>query len=224
MKTFFKFLALTSSVFAYSQQTQSVNQAMGYEFLPTKSVTSNGKTLKYEDIKGSPYIDTSFKMAKIAENYEEVPIRYNNYKDEIEFKKGEDIQVLPKKAEFSKITIKSPQTTIVYLETNDELKGYFTQLVLGKTSLLRKDKTIFKDEVLAPNSYAEGKPAEFRSQDPVYYIETGSSYIKKPKNQKDIIGAFPNLKDKINTFVKENKIKFNKEEDLKKLVVFLNQN
>lgn len=224
MKTFFKLLALTSGVFMYSQQTQSVNQAMGYEFLPTKIPTSSGKTLKYEDIKGSPYIDTNFKIAKIAENYEEVPVRYNSYKDEVEFKKGESIQVLPKQAEFSKIKIKSPEATIVYLETNDELKGYFTELVLGKTSLLRKDKTIFKDEVPAPNSYAEGKPAEFRNQDAVYYISNGSKYIKKPKSQKDIIEAFPNLKDKINIFVKENKIKFNKEEDLKKLVVFLNQN
>lgn len=224
MKTFFKFLVFTSGVFMYGQQTQSVNQAMGYEFLPTKSVTSNGKTLKYEDIKGSPYLDTNFKMAKIADNYEEIAIRYNNYKDEIEFKKGENIQVLPKQAEFSKIKIKSPEATIVYLETNDELKGYFTELVSGKITLLRKDKIIFKDEVPAPNSYAEGKPAEFRNQDPIYYISNGSRYVKKPKALKDIIDVFPNLKDEINTFVKENKIKLNKEEDLKKLVVFLNQN
>lgn len=223
MKLLATVLTIACTTSAYSQQTLSVNQVLG-DTSVFNGVSSGGKTLKYEDIKGSPYIDPGFKIAKIAENYEEVPVRYNSYKDEVEFKKGENVQVLPKQAEFSKITFKSPQTTIVYLETNDELKGYFTELVSGKTTLLRKDKTIFRDEVPAPNSYAAGKPAEFRNQDSVYYIGTANGYIKKPKSQKDVIDAFPNLKDKINTFVKENKIKFNKEQDLKKFVVFLNQN
>ncbi|OBW40646.1 hypothetical protein AB670_03113 [Chryseobacterium sp. MOF25P] len=223
MKTFFKFLAITSSVFVYSQQTQQVNQGIGYEFFPTKSVTSNGKTLKYEDIIGTPYADTDFKMAKLADNYEEVPVRYNSYKDEVEFKKGENIQVVPKQKEFSRITIKKPSQTIVNLETNDNLQGYFFELVPGKIALYKKEKTVFKDEVPAINSYAASKPAEFIKQNPVYYIKTENNFIKKPKNQKEIIEAFPSLKDQINTYFKSNKVKFNNEEDLIKLVNHLNQ-
>ncbi|MEG1589376.1 hypothetical protein [Chryseobacterium sp.] len=223
MKTFFKFLAITSSVFVYSQQTQQVNQGIGYEFFPTKSVTSNGKTLKYEDIIGTPYADTDFKMAKLADNYEEVPVRYNSYKDEVEFKKGENIQIVPKQKELSRITIKKPLQTIVNLETNDNLQGYFFELVSGKIALYKKEKTIFKDEALAINSYASSKPAEFIKQNPVYYIKTENNFIKKPKNQKEIIEAFPSLKDQINTYFKSNKVKFNNEEDLIKLVNHLNQ-
>lgn len=223
MKIFAVILTIASTAFIYGQQTLSVNQVLGDNSV-FNGITSNGKTLKYEDIKGTPYVDNTFRMAKLSENYEEIPVRYNSYKDEIEFKKGEDIQVLPKQKEYSRISIKSPVETIVFLDTNDDLKGYFVELVSGKTTLYRKDKTIFRDAVPATNSYAASKPAEFKKQDPVYYIGIGNSLIKKPKNQKEIIDLLPNSKDQINLFVKENKIKFTKEEDLKKLVVFLNQN
>lgn len=113
--------------------------------------------------------------------------------------------------------------TIVNLETNDNLKGYFFELVSGKIALYKKERTVFKDEAPAVNSYASSKPAEFVKQDPIYYIKTENTFIKKPKNQKEIIEALPNLKDQINAYFKNNKIKLNKEEDLIKLVNYLNQ-
>lgn len=222
MKTFLKILAISSNIFIYGQQTLSVNQVLGDNSVFT-GITSSGKIFKYEDIKGTPYTDSLFKMAKLADNYEEVPVRYNSYKDEVEFKKGENIQVVPKQKEFSRINIKASSQTIVYLETGDELKGYFFELVSGKITLYKKEKAIFRNEVPATNSYAASKPAEFKIQDPVYYIGINNSFIKKPKNQKEIIEAFPSLKDQINTYFKSNKVKFNKEEDLIKLVNFLNQ-
>lgn len=141
MRTLVVILALASNAFMYGQQTLSVNQILGDNSV-FSGVTSDGKTLKYEDIKGTPYANNSFRIAKLSENYEEIPVRYNSYKDEIEFKKGEDIQVLPKQKEYSRISIKSPVETIVFLDTNDDLKGYFVELVSGKTTLYRKDKTI----------------------------------------------------------------------------------
>lgn len=223
MRKFIVILAITSNAIIYGQQTLSVNQILGDNSV-FNGVTSNGKSLKYEDIKGTPYAENTFRLAKLAENYDETPVRYNSYRDEIEFKKGDEILVLPKQKEYSRISIKSPLETIVLLDTNDDLKGYFFELVSGKTTLYRKDKTIFRDAVPAANSYAASKPAEFKKQDPVYYIGIGNKFIKKPKNQKEIIDALPNLKEQVNKFVKENKIKFTKEEDLKKLVDFLNQN
>jgi hypothetical protein len=63
--------------------------------------------------------------AKIATNYEQVPVRYNSYSDEVEFKKNGEVQVLPKNSDFSRIEIASPKQTIVMLETSDELSDTF---------------------------------------------------------------------------------------------------
>ncbi len=156
--------------------------------------------------------------------YEQISVRYNSYKDEIEFQKDNSHLVLPKENQFSRIEISSPKQTLVLLETGDDLSGYFFELVNGKNTLYKKVKTKLITAQAAANSYATDKPASFKLQQPVYYIKTEKRWIRKPKNQKDITEAFSDKKDALNTFFKSNKIKFDKEEDLIKLVSFLNQN
>jgi len=211
-----------SSILGYSQQTLSVNQITGDQAV--FSAKGEDKPMKYEDISGSPYFDKNFYQAKVADNYEKISVRYNSYKDEVEFQKDNSPLVLPKESQFSRIEISSPKQTLVLLDTGDDLSGYFYELVNGKNALYKKIKTKFIDAAPAANSYASGRAAAFKLQQPVYYIKTEKGWIKKPKNQKDITEAFSDKKDALNTFFKSNKIKFDKEEDLIKLVSFLNQN
>jgi hypothetical protein len=222
-KTFliFSFLAFN---FLISQQTLSVNQVTGDQSVFSGIKSTAGKNLTYDEIQGTPYLDKVFYKAKVAASYEEVPIRYNSYKDEIEFQKDGKTLVLPKDNKFARIEIKSPKQIFVLLDTKDDSSGYFIELANGKNSLYKKIKTIFRDAVPASNSYASDKPAQFKIQEPVYYIKTESIFIKKPKNQKEILEQFPDKKEILNTFFKSNKIKFDKDDDLIKLVNFLNQN
>lgn len=215
-------LLSVSSILTFSQQTLSINQVTGSQAV--FNAGSDSKSFKYEDISGSPYFDKKFHEAKIADNYEKISVRYNSYKDEVEFQKDGSPLVLPKEAKFSRIEITSPKQTLVLLETSDELNGYFFELVNGKISLYKKIKTKFIDYIPAPNGYTTDKPASFKTLDPIYYIKTEKGFIKKPKNQKDIIEQFPDKKEALTAFFKSNKIKFDKEEDLIKLVTFLNQN
>ncbi|THV63107.1 hypothetical protein [Chryseobacterium candidae] len=211
--------------FSFAQNTLSVNGATGAQSVFDGINSTTGKTFKYDEIAGdSPYIGKEFSDAKIAVNYEQIPIRYNSYTDEIEFKKNGNVQVLPKTTDFSRIEVLSPRQVIVLLDTSDNLNGYFFELINGKNNLYKKIKTKFTDVVPAANSYASERPANFRTLPPVYYIKTQNGFIKKPKNQKDIINQFPDKKDSLTTFFKSNKIKFDKDEDLIKLVTFLNEN
>ncbi len=214
-------LAIASFSFSFAQQTLSVNGATGVQSVFDGIKSTAGKTLKYEEIAGdSPY----FSNAKVAANYEQVPVRYNSYSDEVEFKKNGEVQVLPKTSDFSRIEVASPKQTIVLLQTSDDLNGYFFELDNGKNSLYKKIRTKFNDFVPAANSYASDRPANFKTLPPVYYIKTDNGFIKKPRNQKEIIEQFPDIKENLTAFFKSNKIKFDKDEDLIKLVTFLNQN
>lgn len=208
---------------AFAQQTLSVNQVTGDHSVFSGIKSTTGKTLNYDEIQGSPYFDSKFYDAKVAENYENILVRYNSYKDEIEFQKGNVVQVLPKDSKFSKIEIISPKHTIMLFEDEKENNGYFFELVSGKNSLYKKLVTKFIDVVPAANSYAAERPASFRKLDPSFYLNTGKGLIKI-KNQKSVTDGIPDSKDKLETFIKSNKIKFDKEEDLIKLVTFLNQN
>lgn len=216
---------LLAHVFCFAQQQiVSQNYSTGTQPIYYTLQSSSGKTLNYDEILGTPYPDKNFMKAKISGTTDEqVPIRYNSYNDEIEFKKEDEVLALPKKTEYGRIEIISPKKTLVLLDTSDELNGYFYEIVNGKNKLYKKIKTKFIDYTPAPNGYASDKPANFKKLDPVYYIKTEKGFIKKPKNQKDIINQFPDKKDSLNNFFKSNKIKFDKDDDMVKLVTFLNQ-
>ncbi|MGE8434050.1 hypothetical protein [Chryseobacterium joostei] len=203
--------------------TLSVNSLGGDHAVFGVQSENSGRSLKYDEIIGSPYYNTEFQLAKISDNYEKAAIRYNSYLDEVEFQKDGKPLVLPKEEKFSRIEIASPKSTIVLLDTNDELSGYFFELVHGSNTLYKKVKTKFNDVVPAANSYASEKAAFFRTLDPVYYIKTTKGLIRKTKKEKDILLFFPEKKEAIEAFFKSNSIKLNKEEDLVKLVNFLNQ-
>ncbi|MFZ4930937.1 hypothetical protein [Chryseobacterium sp. Mn2064] len=216
---------LTQDAFRPSySSTLSVNNLGGDHAVFGVKSENTGRGLKYEEITGSPYYTTEFQSAKVAENFDKVPVRYNSYKDEVEFQKEGKPMVLPKESAYSRIEIASPKNTLVLVKTNDDLDGYFFELVNGKNKLYKKVKTKFNDAVPAANSYASDKAAFFKNLDPVYYIQTAEyGFIKKPKKLKDILEFFPSKKEAIETYAKSNDIKFNKEENLVKLVAFLNE-
>ncbi|REC57187.1 hypothetical protein DRF62_01275 [Chryseobacterium piscium] len=200
------------------------------QFLPQDNAIFNkvnspnaGKNLSYSDIQGSPYYSKGYIVAKFSGSDESAPAKYNSYNDEVEFMKEDKPYVLPKNETFSTVTFTTTKETLVRLETNDELSGYFFELVNGKNILYKKVKTKFIDAVVAVNSYATDRPAVFKALEPVYYIKTENGFIKNPKNKKEIIDQIPEKKEALSAFFKENKIKFDKEDDLKKLVTFLNQ-
>lgn len=184
---------------------------------------SSSKELNYDEIKGTPFPNKQFVLAKFKDNFETAPARYNSFNDNIEYQKNNEVFILPDTEDFSRVTYIDTKETLVNLKTGDELSGYFYEVVNGKNLLYKKIKTKYIDAVPAKTTYDSDKNAYFKTLSPVYYIKTEKGFIKKPKNQKEILEQFPDKKEALTTFFKENKIKFDKEEDLKKLVIFLNQ-
>jgi hypothetical protein len=183
--------------------------------------------LTYDEIQGTPYLDKIFYDANFIisekDKIETAPARYNTYSDQVEFKKGDEILALFSDNPFTRIEFIHKKTVLVKLNIDSDIKGYFYEIVSGKNSLYKKVKTKFNDFVPAANSYSMDKPANFNMLNPTYYIKTEHGFIKNPKNKKDIIEQMPEKNEPLNLFFKENKIKFDKEEDLKRLVIFLNE-
>lgn len=225
-KILFAFILLIGS-YTYSQSSivLSRNDLLAGASFDNRITGASGKTLSYNEIAGSPYPDKIFKDAKIAENYQNTAVRYNAYKDEVEFEDGSEIRILPKDQKFERIEIISPKQTLVYLNLAGESAGYYYEIAGGKTaSAYKKIKTNFKDRQPASSPYGTDQPASFTTTPPTYFIVLNGQVIKKPKNQKMITDIIPEKKDAVNSFFKENKIKLEKEEDLKKMITFLNQN
>lgn len=182
--------------------------------------------LTYDEIQGTPYPDRIFYEANfISEKnkMETAPARYNAYTDQIEFKKGDEVLSLFPDSPFTRFELMLKNQVLVKLNIDDEIKGYFYEVVQGKNSLYKKIKAKFNDFVPAANSYSKDRLANFNLLNPVYYIGTDKGYLKNPRSKKEIMENYPEKKEALSAFFKENKIRFDKEEDLKKLVIFLNQ-
>ncbi|MCA0350265.1 MAG: hypothetical protein LCH35_13515 [Bacteroidetes bacterium] len=177
---------------------------------------------------GSPYIYTTFLLAKI-ENFEGVALlRYNANNDEFEFiDPSNDTLVLKKVVTFSKISFVANKSNYRLVEYTDKQKqkifGYLVCLQENKDySLIKRQKIDFYEPKEAKTSYDTRIPPRFERAKDTYFLKyKDQDIVEFPSNKKGLVKLYPDKKEAIETFIKQNKINFDKEEDLSKIIDFL---
>lgn len=226
MKKTISLILLISINFYYSQ---SVHEGINYQLSTTGS---RGEFLKYSEIQGSPYLTKDFVVAKAACCKEVLPMRYDTYADQIEYQKDGTVYILAKQEPYTKIIFKDSNTTLALesVDKNSDLR-YLILLVDGKNSLLKKvgSKIEKASEMITlnknPSAFSakdNSKSSTFKATEPVYYLKTAKGNISEIKDKGDVLALYPDKTNELNTFFKSNKVKFNKEESLIKLVTFIN--
>lgn len=183
------------------------------------------------DVEGSKYIQDDFNMATISiySGYK-FNVKYNAYDDEMEVQ-GKDNKsfALNKNEKSAEVTFVNNNITYGLFDyansDGQKVPGYFQKLTVGETvALLKKEKIMFIEEKVSKTGYDTYRPPKYKRLNDQFFIKLKESpvAIEFPKNKKNIASLFPNKKDKILKFIKENKIKTNKEEDLIKLTNYIN--
>jgi len=218
------FVKIGFSQFGISYETRKA-----FELYNTSRIISgNAKNTLFDvDYTGSPYLKDEFVNGSIYSvqriQYEEVPLRYNAYNDELEFKSPtEEILALANPDIVEKAVI--GDTTLVYLhflQANKTKKGFFIVLVEGKVSLYAKPD-IFLKPATQPGAYKDPEPPKFVRKSDEYYLKTENGQAQLIANKKELIAAFPDNRDKIENYISKNKIKTNKPESLTELVKYYN--
>ncbi|MGV9003716.1 hypothetical protein [Flavobacterium sp.] len=183
---------------------------------------------KQNELIGSPFVNKVFWVAKVENIKGTVLMRYNAYNDEFEFlDEVNDTLVLLKNKTFENITFTAKQTNyrlVDYTDNKGELvKGYLI-LLLTKNgyTLYKRQKIIFNPEKPSKNTYDKGTPANFSAEKDVYYLKhNDEELVEFPTSKKLLLKHYPEKKELIEAFIKENKTSFGKDEDLIKLVNFL---
>jgi hypothetical protein len=193
-----------------------------------KMIDGAWKNILTEDqIQGSPYLSKEFSAGTIFTTqriqYDSILLRYNIYQDELQFKNpaGEIMSIgtpeIVEKAVFDK-------NVLVYLPYNSvgkTKKGFFLLVEQGKVWLLIKPQVGFQ-EATEPAAYKDAEPAKFISKADDFYIRTGDEAAMLINSKKDLIAAFPDNNDKIESFISKNKIKTNKKEGITEVVRYYN--
>ena len=231
MKTIFLTLLFVCSIAIYCNGQQPLGYSLRTNidlFNSNQSASGNlHKVLTEKDIKGSPFLNDEFVEGSIYTvqkiQYIEVPLRYNIYNDNLEFKTPtEEIQELATPEIVERAVLGEIQMTYSpYLYANKTKKGFFIILEEGKISLYAKPEITYKPAT-EPAAYKEPEPPKFIKKSDEYYLRVGTGEAKLISNKKDLIAAFADNQDKIESFISKNKIKTNKPEDLKEVVKYYN--
>ncbi|AUC74253.1 hypothetical protein [Olleya sp. Bg11-27] len=180
------------------------------------------------NIEGSKFIKSHYQQANISTHPNILfNVRYNAYNDDIEIEGKENTSYsLNKYSGTIIVTMLTGETYInaKYIDNENNINtGFFEVLkTSGEFFLLKKQTITIKEKEEAKTTYHQSKPAKYKKSKDEYYIKTNNlTATKIPKKNKDFANLFPNKKDAISKFIKDEKIKLKKEEDLIKVFKYI---
>ena len=230
MRTFFLvfFFLFIFANFSDAQIYLDYNTQETIDFFKTnKFISGSGnKSSAESQIKGSPYLNDEFFFGSIytvdKQRYSDIPLRYNIYNDDLEFKTpAGEIQALATPEIVELAVFGSTQMVYLSYKSKTIKKGFFILMEKGKASLYSKPGVMFK-EATTPGAYKDPEPPKFVRKSDEYYLQFESEPAVLIGNKKDLMAAFPDNQNKIKSFISKNKIKPNKPEDLTELVKYYN--
>src|SRR5690554_3968976 len=214
---------------SFSQYRQGYEDTMSGAIYFFNDTAKKGSDQPF--VKGTPYLTEFYKEAEIT-GYENVNIpalRYNAFKDEMEFERAGEIYYVPKKIGMvvflNNLGNKEVYKNLRYLDGNHQNAGFLIEVFNedGEYSLYKKESVKYVESKDAFTSYVSERPAEFvRNKSEFYLVDNNLLGKKIPSRRKELLNLFPDDQDEILEFIKTNKISISKETDLIELVKYLN--
>ena len=181
---------------------------------------------KYNSPAGSPYLNESFTPAKINDIKETKLVRFDAYEDKVEIMVDENQFVILTDSQPYTISLLDGSNKIfetkTYLDEKGNLKSSFFELIAKQENykLFLKEKIEFTKAVKA-QGYQDSQPAMFKKQKESYFISDfkgqSEQLLKIPNKFKNFLKLFPAHSKTIKTFIKDNKVKIDKGDDLVKI-------
>ena len=181
---------------------------------------------RYVNVKGTPYLTDFFVPATVYPDDDLFFVKYNLVDDEMEVKLSATKTIILDNS-FKKYTIvfkESKETFVTLNEAGKKDPGYFIEIKkTDNISLYKKKTKNFIQATKATDNYSKDKPARFSKLEEIFYVQLASdgSVTELPKKRKAFLKLFQNNKNEIEGFIKKNKLKLDKEEDLISLFTFI---
>jgi hypothetical protein len=185
------------------------------------------KNLGLEDgieVIGTPYLNETFTQGEVIFDQgarKAVPLRYNIYKDWIEYQQDNQTYILDADFRIKEVTF--DENTFVVGEYPGKRKsrlGYFKLLDSGKVSLLSKQLVLYKEYQQAQALQSSSSPPKYTRAADQFYFKIESGELQKIDNIKSMVASFPDKQDLLMEYVKKEKISAKKEEDLRRLFAY----
>ena len=176
---------------------------------------------------GSPYVINNFSEVRV-ENIDIIALmRYNVYKDEFEFiSPKNDTLILDKINDFKDLKFVGTNIKyrlVNYINSDDKYQYGYLINVCEKNSfgLFRKETVLLSEGKIARTTLERDMPSQYSKSSDVYYLKNNDKIIEFPSNRKKLVKLYPERKDIIEKFLKENKIDFDIDADKIKIIDLL---
>jgi hypothetical protein len=185
------------------------------------------KNIRYKEIQGSPYLTDSFAVGSIYtsknEHFQNIPIRYNIFTDNIEYIMGAS----------SVLELKNPETVekiefgnykLIYSSQSHKNKsgnGFFIVLTEGNVTLLSKPGVTLHKPTQT-GGYNDAQPPRFSRNPDTYYIKVGKNQASILRNKRQLITSFPDYREELRNYIKSNNTKISDQKSLSNLVQYYN--
>lgn len=183
------------------------------------------RDVKIESVAGSQYFNEYFGIANVNDMSENFNLRYNNYKDIMEYQKNanEILELNPE--QYSTIMFANGHNYFFksYINSKDlQTKGYL-KLIDSKNNIAiySSERVTYKPAEKSKSSYDTDKQAQFVKEKKTFFLETDGK-IQQISKTKDIQKIFSSKENELKEYFKKNKIDFDNENQLKQLITFLN--
>lgn len=175
----------------------------------------------FKKIAPKMYASVDYLAAMVDDINESFFLRYNIYRDEMEFLKNGKTLYL-KKNEKRKIIFSKSQENFRLFKLNNKLR-YFTVHNIGDNLLLSRKIVEYQEAKLAASSYQKDKPADFKMKENKKYIRFNQTLVEVPKRKNKFNTIFGPQSSAIKKYVKNNKLNIKNIEDLKTIVQYYNK-
>lgn len=193
---------------------------------------NNSKERYSQKIEGSKYTSEVFTEATISSSNKIYLVRYDAFNEMFEFVDPN----MPKRDTF--LVNKTEQNKVITLlsskkkyslenyinKDNSVNTTYFIEVKnFDNLILYKKEKVLFTPEKQAENSMKRGFPAKYSKVDDEYFVKKAKvNYLLEfPKSKKGLIKMFPEKKEKIENYFKNNKNNFKSQADYLTIVELL---
>lgn len=178
------------------------------------------------EYEGNPYLFEEFTGAdiilKASKGYEGIPMNYNIHNDDFEFMMDGVSYALGNNNIVSYIRIEDRKFYyMTYTYNSAQIKGYLELVADGDYRFFKKHRVIYT-EPKPTRGYVEAQPAKFDSRSPDYFIELKNGKIVYFNKLDDIADLLADEGGSIKDYIKDNRLKARREEDIIELADFIN--
>ncbi|WP_130284720.1 hypothetical protein [Aquimarina brevivitae] len=200
--------------------------ASGMAQLPQELLTATEKTTVFDSYVGSIYSNDDYQGATVVAEKTgtfKVPVRYNIFNDAIECEDGSQLYEL---AKTPTTHVRIGDDYFYYCKFKSERgfnkEGYYVLVELTDFYRVYKKYELDVTEAKAMDANTGAAQIAKIETRETYFLEENGTIVELPTNKKDLLAVFSDKEEALKEYMKEERIKPKKEEDLLKFVAKYN--